>query len=63
MLLCRKSKRLINIVNRLGLCSSYHDLARIDTGLAKHKIALAGSHRVPVLVLFFDSWDNRQLRL
>ena len=48
MLLCRKSKRLINIVNRLGLCSSYHDLARIDTGLAKHKIALAGSHRVPV---------------
>ena len=43
-----KSKRLITIANRLGPCSSYHDLARIDTGLAKHTIALAGPHRVPV---------------
>ena len=43
-----KSKRLITILNRLGLCSNYHDLARIDTGLAKHTIALAGLHRVPI---------------
>ena len=43
-----KSKRLITIINRLGLCSNYHDLARIDTGPAKHTIALAGLHRVPI---------------
>ena len=43
-----KSKRLITIANRLGLCSSYHYLARIDTGLAKHIIALAGPSRVSV---------------
>ena len=43
-----KSKRLITIVNRLGPCSGYHDLSRIDTGLAKHINALAGPQRIPV---------------
>ena len=39
-----KSNRLVINVNRLGLCSSYHNLPWI----AKHVIALAGPHRVPV---------------
>ena len=42
-----KSKKLITIVNRLGLCFSYHDLFRIDTGLAKHTVTLDGPYRVP----------------
>lgn len=43
-----KSKRLIIIVNRLGLFCSYQDLAWIDTGLAKHTVVLDGPHRVPI---------------
>ena len=43
-----KSKRLIIIVNRLGLFCSYQDLSWIDTGLAKHTVVLDGPHRVPI---------------
>ena len=43
-----KSKKLIQIMNRLGLCISYDDLERIDIGIAKCTIDLAGMNRVPV---------------
>ena len=45
---CR-SKTLIQIMmNRLGLCISYDELERIDTGVASITIQLAGISRVPV---------------
>ena len=43
-----KSKKLIQIMNRLGVCISYDDLERIDIDIAKRTIDLAGSNRVPV---------------
>ena len=43
---CR-SKKLINIMNHLGICISY-DMERIDTALANCIITGAGEHRVPV---------------
>lgn len=44
---CR-SKKLTQITNPLGLCTSYDEVERIDTALAEHTIDMAGSHRVPV---------------
>lgn len=44
---CR-SKTLIQIKNRLGLCISYDAMERIDTGLAIRPIQLAGNNKVPV---------------
>ena len=44
---CR-SKKLINIMNHLGICISYDDMERIDTSLANRIITEAGEHRVPV---------------
>ena len=43
-----KSKKLIQIMNRLGLCSSYDEMERIDIGLATKIINEAGENRVPV---------------
>ena len=42
---CR-SKELITIMNRLGLCMSYDKLERIDIGLATGSIESAGGNRV-----------------
>ena len=44
---CR-SKKLIGIMNHLGLCTSYKEVERTDTALVQHTIDMAGSHRVPV---------------
>ena len=44
-----KSKLLIQIFNRLGLCTSYNDVERIDMAHTKQLIDLTGSNRVPVL--------------
>ena len=44
---CR-SKKLIRIMNHLGLCISYEEVERIDTALAQHTIDMTGSHRVPI---------------
>lgn len=43
-----KSKLLIDILNRLGLCISYDDLQRVDICITQEIINLAGPNRVPV---------------
>ena len=43
-----KSKNLIKIFNRLGLCISYDDLERVDMCQTQQLINLAGPSRVPV---------------
>ena len=43
-----RSKKLINIMNRLGISISYHEMLQIDTLLATKLIQNAGPHRVPV---------------
>ena len=43
-----KSKNLIQIFNRLGLCISYDDLERVDMCQTQQLINLAGLSRVPV---------------
>ena len=43
-----KSKNLIQIFNRLGLCISYDDLERVDMCQTQQLIILAGPSRVPV---------------
>ena len=40
---CR-SKKLIQILNRMGLCMSYDELEKIDVCLAERTIATAGPH-------------------
>ena len=44
----RRSKKLIQILNRMGLCMSYDKLEKIDVCLAERTIATAGPHRTPV---------------
>ena len=43
-----KSKSLIQMFNRLGLCISYDDLERVDIAITQEIINLAGPNRVPV---------------
>ena len=43
-----RSKKVIQIMNRLGLCMSYDELERIDIGLEKRNIDMAGDYRVPI---------------
>ena len=43
-----RSKILIEILNKLGLCIGYHEMEKIDMGLAKRVVDIAGSSRVPV---------------
>ena len=43
-----RSKLIIDILNKLGLCISYEEVRRVDFGLANRIINAAGSHRVPV---------------
>ena len=45
--LCR-SKHLLTISCRLGLCVSYDEIERIDTSIVQRLIALTGPNRVPV---------------
>ena len=44
-----RSKKVIQIMNRLGLCMSYDELERIDIGLAKRTIDMAGDSVFPFL--------------
>ena len=44
---CR-SKKLIQILNRMGLCMSYDELEKIDVCLAERTIATAEPHRTPL---------------
>ena len=43
-----KGKFLIELMNNLGICISYHELLRIDYGHIERAIELAGDNRVPV---------------
>ena len=43
-----RSKILIKIMNKLGICISYDELQRIDFGLAQRIIDTTGSNRTPV---------------
>ena len=45
--LCR-SKNLLAISYRLGLCVSYDEIERIDTSIVQRLIALTDPNRVPV---------------
>ena len=60
---CR-SKTLIQIMNRLGLCISYDEMEKIDTGLAQRTINTAGVNRTPIPstiknnVLLHGAMDN-----
>ena len=64
-----KSKQLITAFNHMYLCSSYEDMERIDIGLAKRLICLAGDNRVPVSPSIssssivhgvMDNWDHQE---
>ena len=44
---CR-SKHLITVFNRLGLCTSYESMELIDTSLTQRIITETDEHRVPV---------------
>ena len=60
---CR-SKKMIQIMNRMGLCMSYDELERVDIGLAHRTINAAGSHRVSIppsiipSILIHGAMDN-----
>ena len=60
---CR-SKTFIQIMNRLGLCISYDEMEKIDTGLAQRTINTAGVNRTPIPstiknnVLLHGAMDN-----
>ena len=43
-----KSKKLIEILHRLGICVHYKEVLHIDTGIAEKIIDKAGENRVPV---------------
>ena len=43
-----RSKKVITLMNRLGLSISYDEMMRIDTRLAERVIQEAGEFRVPV---------------
>ena len=43
-----RSKKLIQVLNNLGICISYEELERIDCSLANRIIKTAGNNRVPV---------------
>ena len=43
-----RSKQLIQIFNRMGICISYDEIERIDNGLTYRTILRAGENRVPV---------------
>ena len=67
-----KSKNLIQILNRMGLCMSYDELQRIDMGLAQRTIDLAGDCRVPLPPVIqdgvmlhgaMDNYDNNESTL
>ena len=45
--ICR-SKELIQIMNRMGLCQSYDEVEQLDSGLAQRTFEKAGVHHVPV---------------
>ena len=61
--ICR-SKTFIQIMNRLGLCISYDEMEKIDTGLAQRTINTAGVNRTPIPstiknnVLLHGAMDN-----
>ena len=65
---CR-SKKLIEILGRMGLCMSYNELERIDMVLAERVIAVAQSHHTRVLPIIeasvmihgvIDNFDHEQ---
>ena len=43
-----RSKKLINMINQLGILINYSDMLEIDTFLATKLIEQAGHNRVPV---------------
>ena len=47
---CR-SKELIQIFNRMGLCQRYDEVEKLDSDLARRVIARAGSNHVLVPIL------------
>ena len=42
------SKELIQIINPMGLCQSYNEVERLDSGLAQRTFEKAGVHRVHI---------------
>ena len=59
-----RSKILVQILNKLGLCISYDEMEKIDLGLAKRIVDTVGLNRVPVSssmqnsVLIHGAMDN-----
>ena len=59
-----RSKILVQILNKLGLCISYDELEKIDFGLAQRVIDATGTNRTPVpppiesSVLIHGAMDN-----
>ena len=43
-----QSKKLIEILNRMGLCMSYNELERLEMALAEQVIVAAQYHRTRV---------------
>lgn len=50
-----RSKKVIQIVNQLGLCMSYDELEIIEIGLAKHTVGIAGDYRASILPVILPS--------
>ena len=50
-----RSKRLINIMNQLGVSTSYKEMLGIDNIAAKRIIEMTGENRVPVAESMKDS--------
>ena len=50
-----RSKRLINIMNQLGVSTSYKEMLSIDNIAAKRIIEMTGENRVPVAESMKDS--------
>ena len=64
-----QSKKLIQILNRMGLCTIYEELEIIDVGLAQRIIDLGREPRVPVPPVIqdgvmlhgaMDNYDNNE---
>jgi len=53
-----KSKKLIEILHRLGICVYYKEVLHIDTGIAEKIIDKAGENRVPVSDTITSSDDQ-----
>ena len=54
-----RSKQLIQILNRLGICMSYDEIERQNCSLSLRTIHMSGNENVP-LQAAIDNFDNEE---